>query len=239
MEWSVPASEDAAESSFDKWLLPLVQGKEPGATVEAPFLTDEKMKAPAMLVRIKVEGQPLEKEPTDEELCAKTKTSSIEELRQNLSKRLLSTKQHEAKSALKTQLAQELLSKYSFDLPQKLMEKFRRSAISRRIVLLAEQGIVQAELRKQEEEIQKQATQEATEHLRLFYLAKQYLQDHKPNALTVKKQELEQAAFMDSIMPAASKLLYKGMNEEDMIDSLMVAQVIDRFLNTLSEQLSN
>lgn len=239
MEWSVPADENTADASnFDNWLLPLVLGKEPGATIEAPFLTDEKMKAPAMLVRIKIEGQLNEKQPSDEELCEKTRTSSIEELRQNLEKRLLSTKQHEAKSSFKSQLVQELLKKYSFELPQKLFEKFRRNAISRRIALLSEQGVAQAELRSQEEEIQKTATQEANERLRLFYLAKDYLQSHQPHALTVTKQDLEQAAFMDSIMPAANKLLYRGMNEEDMVDSLMVAQITDRFLNALSERIS-
>lgn len=239
MEWTVPASEDAEGiSSFDKWLLPLLQGKEPGAEIEAPFLSDEKAKIPAMLVRIKIEGQLLEKEPSDEELCAKTKTNSIEELRQNLTKRLLSTKQQQAKSSLKSQLAQELLDRYSFELPHKMIEKFRRSGISRRIALLSEQGVTQAELRSQEEEIQKYATQEADERLRLFYLAKRYLQDHRPNALTVTKQELEQAAFMDSIVPANHRLLYKGMSEEDMVDSLMVAQITDRFLNILSECLS-
>lgn len=239
MEWSVPAGKDSEEASaFDKWLLPLVLGQEPGATVEAPFLTDEKVKAPAMQVRIKIEGQLNEKEPSDEELCEKTRVGSIEELRQNLEKRLLGTKQREVQSTLKTQLVQELLSKYSFELPQKLFEKFRRAGISRRIALLSEQGVGQAELRSQEEEIQKHATQEANERLRIFYLAKDYLQNHKPDALTVTKQDLEQAAFMDSIMPAANKLLFRGMNEEDMVDSLMVAQITDRFLNALAEQIS-
>jgi trigger factor len=240
MEWSVPAASQDSEdaSAFDKWLLPLVLGKEPGATVEAPFLTDEKIKAPPMMVRIKIEGQLNEKEPSDEELCSKTRTGSIEELRQNLEKRLLGTKQREVKSAFKIQLVQELLSKYSFELPQKLFEKFRRSGISRRIALLSEQGVGQAELRSQEEEIQKHATQEANERLRVFYLAKDYLQSHQPDALTVTKQDLEQAAFMDSIVPAANKLLFRGMNEEDMVDSLMVAQITDRFLNALAERIS-
>jgi len=234
MEWSVPANEEDL-SPFDAWLLALVKGKKPGKVVEAPFTADSA--TPALPIRVKIEGQLLEKEPSDEELCAKTHTSSLAELRENLSKRLLDTKCRQAQFETKNKLAQALLEKYSFELPHTLVEKFRRSAIARQIAFYNGRGMAHADLRAKEEGIQQQATKETEERLRLFYLAKRHLQENSPALLTVTKQELEQAAFMDSLGPEGSKILYKGISEEDMVDTLMIAQITDRFLTLLSQPL--
>lgn len=212
------------------WLRRLLIGMEAGQVAEAVSEldpnSDQEMQSTFKPTHCRVTLNSILKilpHEVNEQLATKTGASSLDDLKNKITRNLQQEAEFEAKQKQYAELENALLAQYSFEVPQSMTESERRWRIKEKIRALKNKNFLDEEIKQKEQSIEEEVVKETDEALRLYFLSKQIVQQGN---LSISNQELNQ----ELIRHMRQNPSYHGKESSEAASQELISQLANNLL---------
>jgi len=232
------------QGEMGNWMHKLLIGKKPNETVEGVSekeehqCTDEchehghhdpEFKPTHCRILIKAIKKPNLPE-INEDLAKKVGVPTVEVLRERIAKELNQKADERVQETLRSQVKEQLLDKYSFDLPNSLVEHEKQFRVQNKAKELAQSKASEEDLKKAVHKIQDETDQKLYNDYRLFFLARKIAEE---NNIHIQENELLQEVMRHVWM---NKVSYDNLIDESMDPNEVRSKV---YVNMLTQKALN
>lgn len=205
-----------AKGKMGQWLQDLITDKNVGDEVEGKSVLDpdadkgleESFRETTCRVTIKAIKKA--KLPTvDEDFAKKLGVASVDELNEKIEERLQAEHQHVADDAFLKNVQDELVAKFSFELPASMVKEERSQRLQEKKQALAKEKLSKEQQTKKEKELDSKVDEEVNRSLTLWFIAKKIAAKEK---IFVSDQEVSQAIYSQF-----SQFATQGLNIEQFV----------------------
>lgn len=226
---------------MSSWLRELVIGLKAGESKEGMSRPDEALDLDEESKKnfkpslFKVTVKAIEKAITpalDEEFAKRVGVTTVEEVKNAVRKQLERANQQEKHEAEITQLQDILAEQYSFDIPEALIKKDTDTVVQNQLARLSPE-----EVESKKEEIESNAKQTASKHLKLYYLMRQFNDDNK---IQVSNDDLnrEVSKLLQQFPQEMLPQIAKSLNDEfytAVLSEVTIRKGLDHLLKKVSK----
>ncbi len=230
-----------APKKMSSWLRELVVGLKPGESKEGTSRPDEALDIdeetkksfnPAVF---KVTLVAIEKANTpdlDEAFAKRVGVTTVEEVKNAVRKQIERAYQQEKHEADIQQLQEILSESYSFDIPNTLINKDTQTVVQNQLSRLSPE-----EIESKKDAIEEDAKKTAVKHLKLYYLMRQFNDDHK---ITVTNDDLnrEVSKLLQQFPKEMLPQIAKSLNDEfytAVLSEVTIRKGLDHLLKKVSK----
>ena len=158
-----------------------------------------------------------------DELAAKAGAPNVEELNKRIVQSLEKRAEDAAKENQRRQIEDQLIEKYTFDIPDSLSKEEKKQRISHTIDHLKRDSMSKEEYAQKVEEITHNVSDDLDNAYRLFFITSKVARD---NQITVSQEEIMQE-FMNQMMNQDTSIINQGMQPEEIrgrLQSYLITQ---------------
>lgn len=174
--------------------------------------------------------------PLDEAFLSMLDYSNEQELRDELRNKLDGELRRVIQEGMRRQVAEHLLSHVQFDLPEGLSQRQTERAVARRVIEMIQNGVPDAEIAKEADELRAKAREQTGHDLKLFFILEKIAEEREIN---VEEEEMNAAI---AGIAARNRQRFDRVRDElskgDGLSSLYLAirerKVLDQLLETAS-----
>lgn len=168
----VEADKESSMLGMGEQIIGLSKGDKKEIVVDLPEnYPDKKFAGKKAVLNVEVKGVKEKNVPElNDQLAAKLGKENVEGLRNEIKDRILSSKEDEAKIAMKDQIVEYLLKKHSFDLPPTMVKRQLEILTSRAEEELAQHGLDKEAIESKRPELQKKLAEDAKDKVKLYFL---------------------------------------------------------------------
>jgi trigger factor len=161
--------------------------------------------------------------------------ATVETLNEEIKKELLNAKKAEVFNPKKEELAQALVEKFDFDLPDSIVEKEAEMTINQKASTMSEEEIkALTEDSEKLKQFQEEAKKEAAKKVKLTFIVDELA---KKENIEVSDQEVLQVIYFEAIRSGQdAEKVYEYYKENNLIPAIKMSMVEDRLLTTLLDK---
>ena len=219
----IEADKDASFFGIGEELCGLAKGdlKEKEITLPENY-PDKKFAGKKALFKMEIKGVKEKKVPAlDGELAKKMGKEKIEDVRQEVSARILESKEEESRVAMKDQVVEFLLKKHSFDIPHTMVDRQLGVLLSKAEDELARKGADKSAIESNREDLKKKLLDNARDKVKLYFILEKIAEQEN---ITVSEEDSDEwlkalAASLNRPFESVKKYyeehdLIGGLNEQ-------------------------
>ena len=168
----IEADKDASFFGIGEELCGLKNGdlKEKDITLPENY-PDKKFAGKKALFKLEIKGVKEKKVPAlDDELAKKMGKEKIEDVHQEVSARILESKEEESRVAMKDQIVEFLLKKHSFDIPPTMVDRQLEVLLTKAEEDLARKGADKSVIESNREDLKKKLLDNARDKVKLYFI---------------------------------------------------------------------
>ncbi len=169
--------------------------------------------------------------PVDDALAKKAGVESVEELTQRIREHLQSQADAEVRDNLRKQLEDQLLEKYTFEVPASLYDSERQVRVRKLIEQLKDENVSEEDIQARQQELEEQADTLTDRNLRLYFIALPVAREKKYSA---DQTEMLSELYRVNALPLHERLIDKDMDHETvrfrLFANICTRKVIDSLL---------
>lgn len=174
--------------------------------------------------RITIKGHQRAKLPSlTDELAAKAGAPNVEELNKRIVQSLEKRAENSAKEKQRRQIEDQLIEKFTFDIPSSLTKEEKNQRIEHSISHLKRDKMSKEEYEKKAEELSRKIEKDLDNAYRLFFISSKIARDNK---IEVSQEEIMQE-FMNQMVNQDSSIIDPNMQPEEIrsrLQSYLITQ---------------
>ena len=161
--------------------------------------------------------------------------ATVETLKEEIEKELISAKKAEVFAPKKAELTEALVEKFTFDVPDVVVEKEAEMTINQKAQSMNEEEIKElTENADKLKEFQEEAKKEAEKKVRLTFIVDELA---KKEGIEVSDQEVLQVLYFEAIRAGQdAEKIYEYYKENNLLPAVKMSMVEDRLLSTLLDK---
>jgi trigger factor len=161
--------------------------------------------------------------------------ATVETLKEEIEKELINAKKAEVFAPKKAELTEALVEKFTFDVPDVVVEKEAEMTINQKAQSMNEEEIKElTENADKLKEFQEEAKKEAEKKVRLTFIVDELA---KKEGIEVSDQEVLQVLYFEAIRAGQdAEKIYEYYKENNLLPAVKMSMVEDRLLSTLLDK---